>query len=238
MNKKSLSILLSACCAFSAFSAFSASAADTIDLKVTGTITNASCTPSLSNGGAVSFGHLPISDLSSTEINQLGSKYITLTITCDAPMPVGWTTSDNRKDSQYTLDIKDALDNSGTSNTPSTQYGLGETASGVKIGSYAIALGDLNGVYADGVKKDVIYTQYGQSASTTDYWGPETASAGVTEPGLRTFALADAGSIIPIAYKPGVFPLKISAAIRDATTLDITDDTELDGSATISIVYL
>jgi type 1 fimbria pilin len=235
MNKKSLSILLSAYCAFSAFSA---SAADTIDLKVTGTITNASCTPSLSNGGAVSFGHLPISDLSSTATNQLGSKYITLTITCDAPMPVGWTTSDNRKESQYTLDIKDAEDNNGTSNTPNTQYGLGETPSGVKIGSYAISLGDLSGVYADGVRKYVIYDQYSQSSSTTDYWGLEATSAGVTEPDVRTFALADEGSMIPIAYKTGIFPLKISAAIRDTTTLDITDDTELDGSATISIVYL
>ena len=43
---------------------------------------------------------------------------------------------------------------------------------------------------------------------------------------------------VPTAFKTAVFPLKIWASVQDTTTLAITDDTNLDGLATFSIIYL
>ncbi|MBE8219292.1 DUF1120 domain-containing protein, partial [Leptospira borgpetersenii serovar Ballum] len=60
-----------------------AHATDSVDLNVKGTLVNGSCTPSLENGGVVDFGHIPVGNLSKTDINQLGKRNIVLTVTCD-----------------------------------------------------------------------------------------------------------------------------------------------------------
>ncbi|MCL0127260.1 hypothetical protein M2T39_29420, partial [Klebsiella pneumoniae] len=42
----------------------------------------------------------------------------------------------------------------------------------------------------------------------------------------------------PVAFTTAVFPLVTSLAIQGTDTLAITDDTSLDGQATITLKYL
>lgn len=55
----------------------------------------------------------------------------------------------------------------------------------------------------------------------------------------RTWSTANAtGAYDPIAISSVTFPIVTSLAIRDSTTLAITDDTNQDGQLTVSSAYL
>ncbi len=51
-------------------------------------------------------------------------------------------------------------------------------------------------------------------------------------------SLATTGTTDPLPVTSAEFPLVISAAIQGTTTLAITDDTNLNGEATITLKYL
>lgn len=72
-----------------------ANAATTTLLKVTGLLSVAACTPELSGGGTVNYNRIHLADLDATSTNQLGTKNITLTITCPAATKAGWTITDD-----------------------------------------------------------------------------------------------------------------------------------------------
>ena len=82
-------------------------AADDVTMKVSGTILPAACTPALSNSGEVAFGSIAASSIrkapAGNALVQLGSKDITLTVTCDAATAIGFTMADNRASSAVTL---------------------------------------------------------------------------------------------------------------------------------------
>lgn len=212
--------------------AFSALAVGTVDMKVKGILTNSSCTPTLSNGGKVDFGHISLGSLSATDTNQLGTADITLTITCDSAMPVGFFVTDNRADTVFTTTIHAGGDDGSDVTASGYQFGLGK-ASEVNIGAYSIAV-KTGSVTADGVAKDVITS----STPAAPVWSKSLTGLASNAGSSLQLALADTATVIPVAYKVGVFPLKVTAAIQGTTALGITDDTNLDGQATISIVYL
>ncbi|MHA0273258.1 DUF1120 domain-containing protein [Enterobacter ludwigii] len=210
---------------------FSAVAANSVDLTVKGTLVTGVCTPNLSNNGVVDFGTMSLADLSKTETNQLGSKEITLTITCDSAMPVSWTAVDNRHDSMAGVTIENVGVQGSNVSAPIESFGLGKTAGGVNIGSYAIAT-RYDNVTADGGPADVIY----RYESVPDWSRVSTGVQRSNGEGLYTSATP--GSLNPVAAQTYVYPLQIAAAIQGTDVLNITDDTSLDGSATISVVYL
>ena len=78
-------------------------------LKVKGTLTNAACTPVLSNGGTVDYGTINLGTLSATAVNQLGQQNIDLTINCTAATKVSWNMVDDRKDSNAKLEATNKL---------------------------------------------------------------------------------------------------------------------------------
>ncbi|MHA0273113.1 DUF1120 domain-containing protein [Enterobacter ludwigii] len=211
---------------------FSAVAANSVDLTVKGTLVTGICTPNLSNNGVVDFGTMSLADLSKTETNQLGSKEITLTITCDSSIPVSWNTVDNRRDSVSVPGLM--IENVGVQglnvSTDGNHFGLGKTAGGVNIGSYTIAALYDNAT-ADGGPIDLL------SKDWTDKW-VRTASGLQRSDGGWLFTSATPSSLNPVAAQTYVYPLQIAAAIQGTDVLNITDDTSLDGSATISLVYL
>ena len=69
-------------------------------LKVKGTLTNAACTPVLSNGGTVDYGTINLGSLNASAVNQLGQKNIDLTINCTAATKVSWNMVDDRADTK------------------------------------------------------------------------------------------------------------------------------------------
>ena len=100
MKKVLLATALSLCVT----SAFAAN--PTAVLKVKGTLTNAACTPTLSNGGTVDYGTINLGTLSATAVNQLGQKNIDLTINCTTATKVSWNMVDDRKDSNAKLEVE------------------------------------------------------------------------------------------------------------------------------------
>jgi len=223
---------------FLSVAAFSSMAADNVDLKVTGVLVNGACTPTLDGGGVVNFGNIPLGNLSPTATNQLGSRNINLTITCDQTMPIGFTTVDNRLSSLQSLTISKGYANGRDSTDAVNQFGLGTTAGGVKIGAYALTV-MVDGVTADGTPADYISGGFGNDTSGRNW---QKATFGATSNGspgfVQALSAAATGTLVPVAAKVFFYPLKISAAIQSTNALAITSNTNLDGDATISLVYL
>jgi len=212
--------------------AFNALAADSADLTVKGVLVNAACSPSLDKT-EVSFGHIPLSNLDKTNANQLGSKDVTLTITCDNAMVMGWTTVDGHTDSLETLTLSKAGADDSDVTDAANEYGLGKAGT-VNLGSYSITA-KTTGVTYDGTAGDLLEADNVGHGSTTA-WTKSTK--GVSKPAVRTFTAAVSGETTPKAYKVGVFPLKVTAAVQGTDALNITEDTDLDGLATISLSYI
>ncbi|ELY6210356.1 DUF1120 domain-containing protein [Cronobacter dublinensis] len=213
-----------------------AQAADSVELKVTGNLVNGSCTPSLLNNGVVDFGHIPLGNLSKTQTNQLGKKMTTLTITCDSAMPVAWQAVDNHSASTQVLTVTKAFANGGDCTRSDSHFGLGKTAGDVNIGSFCLAV-DKDNVTVDGVKSDLVEQSYQEGMDT---W--HTIAGGDLTNGVngqwRYMSAAEVSTLKPMAGKVFVYPLMVSAAIQGTDTLAITDNTNLDGSATLSLIYL
>lgn len=224
MKKALLAVILSSC-------AFSAMADPTAVLKVRGVLTNAACSPELSNGGVVDYGAVSLSSLSDSAVNQLGQKTVNLTITCDAATKVSWNLVDDRVDSRAGITVSNGNATSGSVSDANQTYGVGFTAGNVAIGNYSLFV-DVGNVIADTNTVDTIYM-----VGNNNSWAKSTD--GVTEgTSNRDITVATTGSVQPLAFRNARFPLVTSLAIQDTKTLAITDDTELDGQITISLRYL
>ncbi|WP_395313652.1 DUF1120 domain-containing protein [Enterobacter sp. ECC-219] len=215
-----------------ALTAAGANAASTAVLKVTGLLAVEACTPTLSGGGVVDYGRIHLSELSATTDNQLGTKDISLTINCpDAGAKAGWTITDDSAASRATgVTITNGDAANGSVSSADQSYGVG-LAGDVKIGAYSVYT-DVANVLADGVRVDPIF-----GAATTPTWAKSTT--GIIKNGnAEMMTVAATGTTAPLAYSTAVFPLKVSLAIEDTTTLAITDDTNLSGQATITVKYI
>lgn len=226
-------ILVATAIAMTLTSAGANAAEATAQLKVTGLLSVEACTPTLSGGGTVDYGSIHLAGLSATSDNQLGTKDVSLSIKCpDAGAKAGWTITDNNagtRASDITITNADAAN--GSVNSADQSYGVGETAGKVKIGAYSVFT-DISNVTADGVKVDAIS---GAAASPT--WAKSTTGI-IKNADAEMMTVAASGSAEPLSYVTAVFPLKVSLAIKDTTTLAITDDTSLAGQATITVKYL
>lgn len=214
-----------------------AQAANSVDLKVTGTLRTGACAPSFANNGVVDFGHIPLGNLNKTETNQLGYKNITLTITCDNAIPIGWRVIDNKKETLKDLTIKSAKPSGADVSGSDWEFGLGVTAGNIKIGAYSMYVYK-DEVTADGVKAKMMYTESSNLSDKTK-WAASGAGE-VNSINTRVYSIeattSSDGTFLPA--KVSVWPFKIAAAIQGTDTLAITENTNLEGSATIALVYL
>ncbi|MHA1057462.1 DUF1120 domain-containing protein [Enterobacter mori] len=210
----------------------SAFAAETAVLKVTGTLTNSACTPELSNGGVVDYGIIRLGELSSTSNNQLGQKEIGLTINCTAATKVGWSVSDDRADSSAGITISGGTASGNDASESYFHYGVGKTNNGISIGNYSIFVRD-NKVTIDSTQGDITGRNKDWAEGT---WAP--APSAIRSDSFQIVSAANAGTSEPVAFKTAVFPLVTTLAIKDTNSLAITDDTSLDGQATITLTYL
>ncbi|TXU05214.1 DUF1120 domain-containing protein [Enterobacter hormaechei] len=224
-----------------------AHAANDVTLKVIGNIVPGSCVPTLPNGGVVDYGTMSSSVINPTgqtnKLVQLGSKSITLTVTCDSDTSVGISSTDNRHDSMVALSSTAYIENAWFDNTNASlspnAYGLGKTTAGVNIGSYTIAF-DPNTSTADGAAADVISTldinaaNYTWYKSTGGSFAPTNSELGQT----RVMTVAAPGTLTPKPFRVMSMPLRVTTAVQDNTVLGTGDTITLDGNSTISLVYL
>lgn len=203
----------------------SAFAEPTAVLQVQGKLTNASCTPELSNGGVVDYGYIRLAALNATGNNQLGEKSIDLTINCNTATKVYWTMTDNQHDTIAHITVADR----NNANLEYYQFGVGMTDNNVKIGNYSVLVNE-NSALVDGVTVDTILKNIDQNTWT--YAGAQRSDT------YTMLTVAKTGQLEPLAFTTAVFPLKTTLAIQGTDTLAITDDTNINGQATITLGYL
>jgi Protein of unknown function (DUF1120). len=221
----------------------SAALADSVVMKVKGKMNNASCTPTLSNGGAIDFGTIALDKLSPTQTNQMGHKDMSLTINCPAATKVAWSIADNKEDSNAANDlsssefvIRDAKDNGGDVYGAGTTYGVGTTAAGEKIGAYAIST-RLNEITANGAPAQAIFAPSWVNSQGEYMW--RNLNSGVIANGNSEIMTATRpGSISPLPITNVVYPFKVSLAIVNTNRLTTTDEAQLSGETTITLLYL
>ncbi|WP_333011344.1 DUF1120 domain-containing protein [Kluyvera sichuanensis] len=219
MKKTVLALVLAGMATASMSSAF---AADSVDLKVTGTLVVGACTPTIDNDAVVDYGDVSVADLSATAANALGAQSTNLNIDCESAMKVGFTTADDRSDSEKV--------DTSMGNTATTTFGLGFTdaSNATMIGGYNVAIG-----------APTYDSKTGSILTSTDSgstWSAST-SATMVNAGTQIYTVGNALGT-PVAFSSAVFPLTVNASTQDTTTLNLADDTPLDGQATITLKYL
>lgn len=224
--KKILLVTMLALCINSAF------AADTAVMKVQGNLTNSSCTPELSNGGTVDYGTISLAGLSATDINQLGKRDFTLTITCVTPTKIAFSTTDDRNGTAPLVKVINGRNGGGDVVDGDKLFGVNKTAGGVNIGNYSIYVNETS-MQIDGKRGIFVY-----SSDNGSSW----ANLGVGEilynrNRISTVA-ASAQNVAPLAFSTAVIPMTTALAIQGTDTLAITDDTPIDGQATFTLIYL
>lgn len=206
--------------AASALLSGTAHAASTVDLAVTGLITPMACTPLLSSSGLVDFGKISRNDIKLTNGTRLPHKYLTLTVTCNAP-------------GRFALRMRDNRD--GTAHVNSEIfYGLGLDHKGNKIGVYSVSF-DPKQTVVDGLP--VVYG----TESTTGGVAWRMANLNPIDVGSRSllgFTDVVGSTAGPSAIQTLTSTLKLEATINARQNLDLSVETPMDGSATLEVVYL
>lgn len=188
-------------------------AASTVDLTVKGIITPNACTPALSGGGVIDHGKMSAKDLNTDRNTILPTASLQMTVNCDAPVLFALRAMDNRL-------------GSGTGSS----FGLGLINGTQKLGSYDLNLGSLaNPPLADG---EVVQAIASFDNGTT--WEKYNAF----EHGLMLSVAALSDLTTPRPTEELVTEVNYSGYINRTDGLDLSNEVQIDGSATIEVVYL
>ncbi|MDY3572507.1 DUF1120 domain-containing protein [Enterobacter hormaechei] len=215
--------------ALAAFMMNAARATDSVDLVVQVTAVTGACTPSLDTP-VINLGVIPYNTLNATAPTALPEKKVLLTVNCTSPMAVGWTLTDNRTDSVAQLPVT----LSGRQYSGTALAGLGKTPAGIPLGNWAISTGTEAAVQHDGTTGIAITSTDGG----TTWRSAAGTPADVSFAGNLLTSVTDATTAPPVPFTTGTFSLSMGAVIAPRNTLNLTDDTLLDGSATFTLVYL
>lgn len=189
--------------------------AASVNLKVTAKIVPGSCTPVLSGGGIVDYG-----SINSTSVlgnaNGLGERKLDFSMDCTAKMPVALRFIDNRVGTAE-------LSNVPYSGLTGAAFGLG-TSGGKKIGLYTVKLLD----FTDGGKKVIpALFQLGNEADAIVF-------NGIVNPNQTVTWSSTGFGATPVQKVKG--QIEVNAWLDK--TLDLKTEVQLDGSATIEVLYL
>jgi len=191
-------------------------AASSVDLTVTGVITPSACTPQLSAGGIVDHGKISISDLKNG-MNPLEKVTLQMSVNCNAAIPFAILSTDNRENSAT---------NANQQSTRSL-FGLGFSEDGQKLGNYVLTM---DNAMADGMASPIV------EAINRDTWFSAPADQ-IWQPGwMRSVSAPGTPGNVPVPVQTLVTDLVIATSIKKPTMT--TEEISLDGSATLSIVYL
>ncbi|ANF84461.1 hypothetical protein A7J50_1020 [Pseudomonas antarctica] len=186
-------------------------AASSVDLGVVGVITPSACTPTLSNNGVVDHGKVSVLDFPESGNKALPTVTLQLVVTCNAPMLMAVKATDNR---------------AGTALYPWPEYfGLGLARGGEKIGMYMLVMGNASADDVPGIVIDS-YAEGRWSNAEDTYW-----AAGV----MRTVSST---GLAPLPLTTFKADLEVETTLTDKKNLPISDEIQIDGNATLDVVYL
>ena len=193
-------------------SALPALAASTVDLTVKGLIVPSACMPSLS-AETIDVGRVSVKDLNLDTRTQLTPVTLQMGIDCEASTLFALTATDNRTDSANSI----------------IEYGIGKTSAGQRIGGYVMFLDQ--GV-ADSNSVRLI-----QSADNGATWNSYGADTGWQT--NRWISIQEIGAPrVPVPAQNTQVALSVKPFILPAQGLTITEDTVIDGSVTVEVLYL
>ncbi len=184
-------------------------AASSVDLTVKGLIVPSACTPSLSGGGVIDHGKISAKDLNSDRITVIGNNTLSMAVNCDAPILFALHSIDNRAGSGLASD-----------------YGLGFINDTQKLGRYSLTL--RNPVTGDGTVVQTIGS-YDQ-----EYWYAER----FWDPSMYMSVAAMDDDTQPVPVQDLSFDLEVQTVINRADGLDLSNEVNIDGSATLEVKYL
>lgn len=205
--------------AFALLAPASAMAADTANLKVTGTISPASCSVSLGGASEVKLDPVKLTDFTPGQDLRLPEKTASLTITCEGAA------------AKFRLKASDA-NNVGVTEEGASHYSLGRNEQGGKNranGYFALSIDAASMASNPFVLKSTdsgagqAWQQAGSGAVPFDHDGEAFAFA------------ATAGATEPAALASLTVPLKINAVLAKDPV--VTEEVALTGQATIEILY-
>ncbi|POF40693.1 hypothetical protein B0D71_19675 [Pseudomonas laurylsulfativorans] len=178
------------------------------ELTVSGVITPAACTPTLSSGGAIDLGSISYNQLDQERNTRVGSHEITLTLDCDGSTGFAINAIDNRNGTGL-----------------GDGFGLGLTSEGKPVGFFTPFIQQIT---ADSVLVDPIESNdNGTTWANTDF-----VKAGYW------LSAATTGSTTPIDAQTVTVDFKVDTYIVRADELKLDGDLEIDGSATFEVMYL
>jgi hypothetical protein len=186
-------------------------AASSVDLTVRGLITPSACEPTLSGGGNVEIGKISAKDLKVDENTQLADQALQLTVTCDAATLMAIEPKDNRAGSASEVD--DAA------------FGLGLVNGNEKLGFFAMVV---ESAVADGADVGPIASRDGGLTWTRLMF---LINNGIT-------SVANSTTVAPVPVQSLVADLTITPHIAPASSLTLTEEVPIDGSATLTVKYL
>ena len=187
-----------------------ASAAGNTELNVSGTITPSSCTPTLSNGGAIDYGKILVKDLNPDKHTLLPRNTLQLNVQCEGPTLFALATLDNR---------------GGTAVIPN-HHGLGTTPNDENLGSVALTVSN---PVADTLPVLTIVSLDGGAN-----WFPGTQLNHISW--LAIASLDNPAR--PIAVKTFDTDITFFTRIARADGLTLTDEAPIDGHVTLTLRYL
>ena len=203
-----LAIASSAAIAPSAF-------AQSADLSISGRIFPGACVVELGNGGTADLGDIRLDSLQTDITTVLDDVDMSMTVSCESAVRFAFQ----------------GVDNSGDTSINDAQYGLGLTAADEKIGGARIGLVD---VTVDG--------EVGHARTSEDggqNWVIDLVP-GYAQIGKNTLLGFNnvRNDVGPSATENLLGTLKVRATIAPTDTLTVTDEVQINGSATVNLVYL
>ncbi|MDZ4355437.1 MAG: DUF1120 domain-containing protein [Variovorax sp.] len=196
--------------------------AESAELRITGTIVPAACTPAFAGGGVVDYGTISARSLNPVGQTMLPDKSIQLTVTCEAPGLFAVKVVDERAGTAITsLTTIIGYD-------ANMKFGLG-AAGGKNIGAYSMEI--TKATPDQGTTRQLVSLDGGAT------W--LVFAGGMTGDGGKLVAFADnAGATVPGAHISITADIRVVTALDRTSNLPLTQKIPLDGLSTFELVYL
>lgn len=206
---------------------FSVHASPSADLHVMTTMAPSSCAPAISNNGVIDYGNISSGILKRGGPTLLVEKQLSFTINCLAPTKLKLQATDNRADSMipgllWNTELRD------TGGGDLYNFGLGMSG-GKPFGGYAFSLSKTK-VTIDGNRGfEIISDDLGATWKASNL-------GNISKTGTYSWSNTSGGA--PTAFRQLSGNVSVRAAIINVEVLDLKQEIELDGSATLTITYL
>lgn len=188
-------------------------------LTLSGQIVPVACTLDFQANGVYDYGDISATSFAATGPTALGSIAQSYTIGCASPTQLALRTVDNRSTT---------VNNPGSS-TPTFDFGLGADRGGNNIG--------YNQYKASNPIIDGTPGRFLVSTNSGLNWTP--SSTPVIENSTTSYlTFADAAGTTPIAVTTVTGPLAVEAFVGEKADLDLVNVFNLDGFATMELLYL